>query len=492
MNELDYILMEHGVILTEDDEEIQDPNQQADPNQQVDPNAQQQDSNTQSDDDDDADINAQQYDENGNPIPNTVDSSGNSNTIQTPEFSNEEIAARYNVIEDYKKISSMARKIREIKFYDTSFDLEEMLNSIESILKNVSVFSTDDLIKYKDFLVDKLSSNLVKIKTGISEIDNTREKQIEDKKEDKSEDLNNLKEDLDFLFDLNRKIKLDLSIDDAVAMLTQSMYKKIHSLDEEDFLDIYGYKYKSNVVTFILRDAVEIISKLYTNKKIKLNEGIGVYLFNYADNYYKKEGVSIIFDPIVRYDAKEGKIIISRIPDQFSIVHFAIHLRCAVLDYLRYKNKDKNIKYNDTILECHKLIIKKIGEKVFKNENIIDTINQIIKDGYITNEKILNLEYLTRFDSKASKLTNPTYINALEKWIALLTYFNSVNNRTFSEWDKMFIKSYKEGFAEYLENYVNELEHIFYIRKFDNSSDLLSIIQGFSNIQFLTSNLERQ
>ena len=491
MNELDYILMEHGVLLTEEDENVQDPNQQVDPNQQQ----VQQDPNTQTDDDDDddgKDINAQQYDANGNPIPNTVDSTGVSNTIQSPEFSNEEVAARYNVIEDYKKISTMARKIREIKFYDTTFDLDEMANSIESILKNVSLFSTDDLIKYKDFLIDKLSSNLVKVKIGLNEVDNTREKQIKDKKEEKSENLNNLKEDLDLLFDLNRKIKLDLNIEDAVTMLTQSMYKKIHSLDEEDFIDVYGYKYKSSVITFILRDAVELISKLYNTKKIKMNEGVGVYLFNYADNYYKKEGLSVIFDPIVRYDVKDGKIVIHRIPDQFSIIHFAIHLRCAVLDYLKYKNKDKNIKYSDSIVECKKLIIKKIGEKVFKNENIIDIINQIIKDGYMTNEQSVSLEYLTRFDSKANKLTNPTYINALEKWVALLTYFSSVNCKTFPEWDKMFIKSYKEGFAEYLENYVNELEHIFYTRYSNSLNDLLSIIQGFSNIQFLTSNLERQ
>lgn len=498
MKELDYILMEHGIVLYEDDIQVQQDDQQIDQNQQQvqDPNSQTSDTMTQNQDadEDDEDINSQQYDENGNPIPNTVDSTGNTNTIQTPEFSNEEIAARYNVIEDYKKISSMARKIREIKFYDTTFDLEDMLNSIDSILKNISVFSTDDLIKYKDFMIDKLSSNLVKIKTGFNEIDDKTNKKIESKQKENIEDKDTsetLKESLDFLYDLNRKIKLDLSLDDAISMLTQAMYKKIHSLDEEDFIDVYGYKYKSSTVVFILRDAVEMLNILYKNKKISLNDNIGTYLFNYADNYYKKEGVSVIFESAVRYDLHSKKILICRIPDQYSIVHFAVHLRCAVVEYLNYKNKLKDIKYKDSVIECYKSIIKKIGEKVFKNENIIDVINQMIENGYITNEQSTNLEYLTRFDSNANKITNPSYINALEKWIALLTYFNSVNSRSFPEWDKMFIKSYKEGFIEYLENHVNELEHIFFIRNYDNPNNYLYLIQGFSNIQFLTSNLER-
>lgn len=423
--------------------------------------------------------------------------------IETPEFRNEEVCARYNVIEEYKKIHSLCARIQDSNFYDLRFDVTELKEKIEFILSNIDSFTTNDLYNFKDQILDAIKKSLVFYTPNLNGNDKniknsteSNEKELKNDSESKyttneeKDEKSTLKEDLELLLSYNNKMKLSIDLNEAKMQLIQSLYRSVHSLESDDFVSIYGVKYKGQYISYIIRDAIEILNKFNKTKVIELNKD-GVYTFVAQDNFYRKDNVTIVLHSPVDFDSNTNKIIISSLPDANSIYEFACHIRYAACLYLLHNKKAHSIKYNDSIGDAIIYMADVICNKTFKTDNLKDKLDRCIDDKVIDKSKLFDISYLSKLNiTSEAEFKNK---DTLEKWLAAYTFLFKTSSSVFPEWVKLFLFAYYTGMKKYIEINVNEIENVHFIKGNSLTPDtLLANLHAFSNIQFLISNLERQ
>lgn len=411
--------------------------------------------------------------------------------IQTPEFNNEEIAARINVIQDIEKILSLINKIRSIQTYGTKFNINEFEDMIHEVLNRIDTYTTLDLIEFKDILIKKIKSDLIVIKTGLSEY-------LDSDLFDKDE-LFIMENDLSILDD--NKIRLNIKkMDEAFIYINNLIRKKIISLDEDDNIKAFGFRIEASKLKLILEDTLNCFNKLYNKKIIDLahrediikekkdnNEAVldwipFVYLYD-TPIYSKRNNISLITNKLIKVEkhieSSKNVILLSSLPTEKTIIEYVLILRYCIVQYLLITNK--KIKYSDNAQYAIIYIISSMIKKVFKIDNFDTKIIELIDKKKWNKDKLFDSIY--NFDSILSNIDIKKFdlndIETLRKCKAAFKYLSDAQMKEFNSFDNLFVNSFVDGIKKYLELYVSDLESIYVIGdKFDKNSIISSLHVG--------------
>lgn len=476
INDFNLFLLENSYLL-EDDVNPQ-MQQQMDPNaqmqQQQDPNAAQQ-----------QDPNQQQIDPNtGQPIdPNTgmpvdpMEQDPNAQ-VETPEVVNIEIVERLRIINDLKSIRNILDKIKILRNYDTKFNLDEMIDAIQSTINYMDVFTTEDLTSFKNSLSKKIKEDLYQIRSNIN---NLKEENVID--EEESLILENVEE---FILYGTPRIKLTTTTNEAIKDILFKIRKKIRTMDEDEVCTAFGLKFTNHETKFILSDAVSIILKLKDLDQFYIND---VFIFDGKKSYFKKDLVTFVknipFEISSGHEDRKCRLKLNEIPDDNSILEFAILLRYYTLDYY----KPQKLKYQEygtyalqfLVIEILAKSVKKDIDKeklleLFKKVNIDDIVNKQYNEDELDDEELELLRYAE----------------------AALLYIEEVTKSKFIEQNKVFAKAYFDAMSKFISTYIPNSIHISYAcgSRIIDSRKIMYHIHAFSatslinNINEINYNLE--
>lgn len=435
INEFNLFLLENSYLLEDDvnpQMQQQDPNQQQqqDPNQQEDTNQQQQ----------------QQDPNTGQPIdPNMpmdpMEQDPNAQ-VETPEVVNIEIVERLRIINDLKSIRNILDKIKLLRNYDTKFNLDEMIDAIQSTINYMDVFTTEDLTSFKNSLSKKIKDDLFQIRSNINDL---KEENIIN--EEESIIIENVEE---FIKYGTPRIRLNTTTNEAIKDILFKIRKKIRSMDEDEVCSAFGLKFTNHETKFILSDTASIILKLRDLDKFYVND---VFIFDGKKSYFKKDLVTFIknipFEISSCHADRKCRLKLNEIPDDNSILEFAILLRFYTLDFY----KPKELKYQEYGTYALQFLVTEVLAKSVKKD--------------IDKEKLLELFKKVNIDDIANKQYDEDELNDEELELlryaeAALLYIDEVAKSKFIEQNKVFAKAYFDAMSKFINTYIPNSTHISY------------------------------
>lgn len=457
LNDFNLFLLENSYLLEDDvDPQMQDPNAQ-----QIDPNAQQQQQPQ--------DPNAQQMDPNtGQPVdPNMqqqdpMEQDPNAQ-VETPEVVNIEIVERLRIINSLKDIRNILDKIKILRNYDTTFKIDDMIEAIQSTINYMDVFTTEDLTSFKNNLAKRIKNGLVKIRDNIDD--------FKDQKSISENEILILENVDNYIMYGTPRIKLHTTLNEALKDILFKIRKKIKTMDEDETYSAYGLKFTNYETKFILNDTINIILKLKEKNDFSVSD---VFIFDGKKNYFKKDLVTFIKS--MPFELKNSTIKINEIPDDNSILEYAILLRLFILIAF----KPKKLKYQEygtyalqfLVSEILSISVKKDIDKeklfeLFKKVNIDDIVNKQYNEDELDDTEIELLRYSE----------------------AALLYIKEVEKSKFLEQNKVFAKAYFNAMSKFMNIYIPIPTHISYVygTEIYDSRNIIYLLHAFNNISLINT-----
>lgn len=463
-NDLNNILNNYGFRLLEagEDQQQVDPNQQAQDPQQVQP----QDQSIQPQNDEDIDPN---NDPSINPNP----------TIADDKFKEVETIERLNVIKSLIRLSAILDKIKNIKFQVTKFDLNETILMVNNVIDNIDIFETDDIIKFRDILLDRLDPRITMLKSKITECE-----------EYLTED------EIDFLYSWSHNTLKDNNIESIKDLklflneIKSHLYKLKKDLESDDTIhfNYFGRQYSNRQALLMVKDSINMID-IIINDRSKLTILFNKYKFNKKISNvkdiseYKNSIWFVNLDTLTNFSEKDHLIYTFFIRNMF-VNNFMLYSKDLVVDY-------KLLIAGNTQVDLIKEILSNILKNSLKIEMSSNDITTFLNKYRIKDDILININ--SKSDTIISHLEfdneeDLRIFNSL-KAASLFMYNNFINSLSIFS-NKFNSKIFKDSYTNYSRNHIGYEDSVILdinAKNIISKESLLTYNHIFRGLQFLFS-----
>lgn len=468
MDSLNDIFNNYGCRLKEDGEEEQDPNAE----QQDDGSGDQQ--NVGSDGQPDVDPD---NDPSINPDP----------TITDQKYQNLDTVHRIQAIEDLTKLAAVITKIRSLKNFSmaNNSDINKLSMMLKDLITKIDIFSTEDIITFKETLVKNTNFNLKKIKSVLNE--NTNTELITSHERyfvENFEDIFLRREDA-------ARTTVISSIKHNISEINSLLHHLKYRLENDNTLtfNAFGKFFTNKSALFFTKDCIgllELAKRELISRGVDLDKSVSLITFD-----PKQFSIEIDGDYLLCSSYASAESLLNCSVNEERLFEFLLMFRLSFMsdysyDMKKYILRKEKLRYYDLINDFFKYyLIADLFTVSFKDDREAYEIEEAIKKYrvdinslYLLNE--LEIDEEDRYEISrilaADKYLNPAKI---------LSY----NNLTVNEFDYDLLRASINNFISEHIPELDETKLIYFSTTNHFEDSLLLSVHAFNPLVFISAKI---